>query len=134
MFLWLFRREKSDSNFKTPSSDEWPEFVVSLEKKNFDDFINKYPLCVVDVWAPWCSPCRVMGPRLRRLSKVYKGQVAFGKLNTQNHKDLAKKYHVMSIPYLVFFSFGKKVGELTGVRSVGYIKETIDDLLKRIGS
>ena len=72
-----------------------------------------------------------MLPRLRKLSKIYKGKVAFGRLNTQENQDIAKRYRITSIPYLIVFSYGKKVTALTGVKSVGDIKTVIDRLLKK---
>ncbi len=133
IYLGIFKRKRGgrDSDQKIPSVDEWPDHVVTLEGKNFNDFIEKYPLSIVDFWAPWCAPCRTMGPRLRRLSKIYKGKVAFGKLDTQKSHDIAKKYKIMGIPHFGFFSYGKKVTSMTGVKSVGDIKDTIDDLLKK---
>lgn len=120
-----------DSNQKAHSVKEWPDHVVTLEKNNFKKFIEKYPLSIIDFWAPWCAPCREMAPRLRRLSKIYKGKVAFGKLDTQKNQDIAKKYKIMGIPHLIFFRFGKKVTSITGVKSVGAVKNVIDDLLKK---
>ena len=120
-----------NSNQKAHSVEEWPDHVLTLKGNNFNEFIEKYPLSIVDFWAPWCAPCRAMAPRLRRLSKIYKGKVAIGKLDTQNNQDIAKKYKIMGIPHLIFFKFGKKVTSITGVRSVGYIKNVIEDLLDK---
>jgi thioredoxin 1 len=111
---------------------EWPDHTVILNDNNFNDFIGKYPLSVVDFWAPWCSPCRTMMPRLRRLSNIYKGKVAFGRLNTQNNKYVSNEYKIMSIPHLVFFSYGKKISDKSGVMSIGDFKDLIDDLLKKV--
>ncbi len=131
--LGLLNRKKGkcDPDLNDLSTSEWPDYVSTLDEKNFSDFIQKYPLSVVDFWAPWCAPCRTMGPRLRRLSKIYKGKVAFGKLDTQSNEDIAKKYKIMGIPHLMFFRYGKKVSTVTGVRSVGDLKDIIDDLLKK---
>ena len=85
----------------------------------------------MDFWAPWCAPCQIIAPRVRRLSKIYKGKVAFGKLDTQKNQDIAKQYKIMGIPHLAFFSYGKKISSITGVKSVGDIKNVIDDLLKK---
>ena len=131
VFFGLFRRRKSAPSKKAPLVEEWPDHVITLGKGNFNGFIQKYPLSMVDFWAPWCSPCRVIAPRIRRLSKIYKGKVAFGRLNTQESNDIAKQYHIMGIPHLVFFRYGKKITSVTGVRSIGDIKDTIDDLLKK---
>ena len=134
IYLGIFKRKDGKHGFdkKAPPVNEWPDYVVTLEKRNFDDFIQKYPLSIVDFWAPWCAPCRVIAPRIRRLSKIYKGKVAFGRFNTQNNEDIAKQYHIMGIPHLVFFRYGKKVTSITGVRSIGDLKDTVDDLLKRL--
>lgn len=132
IFLNIFNKTKKNKpNRKTLSANEWPDYIVILDEKNFDDFIQKYPLSIIDFWAPWCNPCKAMIPRLRRLSKIYKGQLAFGKLDTQKNKNLANKHKIMSIPNLIFFSYGKKISSVTGLKSVGDIKDIIDDLLKK---
>jgi thioredoxin 1 len=131
VFLGMFRLWKRGSDQRTPSVSDWPDYVVTLEGKNFNEFIQRYPLSLVDFWAPWCAPCKVIAPRIRRLSKIYKGKVAFGRLNTQKNEDVAKQYHIVGIPHLAFFRYGKKITSITGVRSVGDIKDTIDDLLKK---
>jgi thioredoxin 1 len=125
----MFRR--CNSSQKARLVEEWPDHVLTLEGNNFSKFIEKYPLSVVDFWATWCAPCRTMAPRLRRLSKIYKGKVAFGKLDTEKNQDIAKQYKIMGIPHLIFFSNGKKVNSITGVRSIGYIKNVIKDLLEK---
>ena len=133
MIFGLFKHKKNvgESDQKKSPVDKWPDHVVVLEKKTFKGFIEKYPLSMVDFWAPWCAPCRAMSPRLRRVSKIYKGKVAFGKLDTQKNQDVAKQYKITGIPHLIFFSYGKKISSITGVKSVGDLKDEIDDLLKR---
>ena len=129
----FFKRKevKPDSDQKVHSVKEWPDHVVILEENNFNKFIEKFPLSLVDFWAPWCVPCQVIAPRIRRLSKIYKGKVAFGKLDTQKNQEIAKQYNIMGIPYLAFFSYGKKISGMVGVKSVGDIKNVIEDLLKK---
>ncbi len=113
---------------KTEKQD-LPEHIKKLEDNNFNDFIQKYPLCLIDFWAPWCKPCRNMTPRIRRLNKLFKGQVAFGKINIQDNKKTAQKYKVMSIPNIIIFKNGKEKANLTGLKTVGEIKK----ILKKIG-
>ncbi len=127
----FFKRKKDYKENSLPNRN-WPDHIVTLEGKTFNDFIEKYPFSIVDFWAPWCIPCKSMSPRLRRLSKIYKGKVAFGKLDTQKNQDIAKKYKIRGIPHLVLFNYGKKLTSITGLKSVGYIKDTIDDLLKKV--
>jgi len=131
VFLGMFRLWKRSSDQRTPSVNDWPDYVVTLDGKSFNKFIQRYPLSLVDFWAPWCAPCKVIAPRIRRLSKIYKGKVAFGRLNTQKNEDVAKQYHIMGIPHLAFFRYGRKISSITGVRSIGDMKDTIDNLLKK---
>jgi thioredoxin 1 len=111
--------------------EEWPVEVVQLNDNIFTLFIKKYPLSLVDFWAPWCGPCKTISSRVKRLSKIYTGQVAFGKLNVQQHKKIADEYHVTNIPYLVFFSYGKKIASIVGAKSMVDIKRKIDSLQKK---
>ncbi len=128
---FLKHKKKNRSSEENPSSSlEWPNHILSLDKKKFEEFIQKYPLSVVDFWSPLCAPCRAIAPRLRRLSKIYRGKVAFGKLNTQENQDIAKKYRIEGIPNLVFFRYGKKAVSITGVKSVSDIKNVIENLLR----
>jgi len=130
IFLSMFKRKKEENNKNNLSKNDWPESVVILNEKNFIEFIEKYPFAIVDFWAAWCAPCKTMNPRLRLLSKTYKGKVAFGKVDSQKHEKLAKKYKIYGIPNLIFFKNGKNILSINGVRSIGSLKDTIDDLLK----
>jgi len=129
----FFTKKEGKQQTNTVSSGpqkNWPDYVVTLDEKSFDTFIQRYPFVVVDFWASWCGPCKAMAPKLRRLSKLYKNQVAFGKLDVQQYKNIAERYHVRGIPYLVFFQHGKSSFTVTGVRSLGKLKDAIDDFLK----
>jgi thioredoxin 1 len=114
---------------KQIQQDEWPQHVESLNHSSFYDFIKKYPLSVIDFWAPWCNPCKTMLPRLRRLERLYVGKVAFGRLNTQQEKDIAKQFNIMGIPHFAFFHYGKKIGSTTGLKSVGEMKNLLDNYI-----
>lgn len=129
----IFKNKKEiDTNKKiTISKKQWPDHVESLNDKSLEKFIQKYPISVVDFWAPWCNPCKTLKPRIRRLANIYKGEVAFGKINIQDNKNSAKKYKIASIPSLIFFSHGKKIMNITGVKTVGEIKEIVNEILKK---
>lgn len=129
--LFGFKRWEPDLDRAPPPKEDWPDHVLTLNTNEFDKFITKYPLSVVDFWAPWCAPCKMIAPRIRQLSKTYKGRVAFGKLNISQNKGLTMRYHIHGIPNLVFFSYGEKVTNITGVCSTGAIKDKIDDILDR---
>jgi len=70
-------------------------------------------------------------PRIRRLSRIYYRKVAFGKLDTQKYVAIVKQYKIMGISHLIFFRYGKKILSITGVRSIGDLKDIIDNLLEK---
>ena len=86
-------------------------------------------LVMVDFWAPWCGPCKMVAPIVDELAKEYTGKVKVMKLNTDENPDIAGKYQIMGIPSLVFFKEGKVVEKLVGAMSKKQFKEAIDRLL-----
>jgi thioredoxin 1 len=90
--------------------------VLELNSKNLEEAIKNNPSLVVDCWAPWCGPCRMMSPVIDELATDLKGKITFGKLNTDENQDMAMKYQVQAIPTLLIFKDGKladrKVGAL----------------------
>ena len=124
-------KKTTDESHPPLKKSDWPNHVETLDKKNFDSFVNKYPMVVVDFWSPTCKPCKAMLPRLRRLERIYIGKVAFGRVNTLKEKTLAQKYKIMGIPHFGFFHYGKKVGSVTGAKSVGDMKDSIDFYLSK---
>ena len=125
-----FFGKKSEKEKKVKLED-WPSSLVILNEKTLKDFIEKYPLSLVDFWASWCQPCKAIGPRIRRISKIYIGKVAIGKINVEENQNVKDNFKISSIPNLQFFHFGKKVGEITGVKSTGDIKKIVDKLLDK---
>ncbi len=129
----FFKYKQKDFNINTNDfpTDDWPDYVVTLDSKNINEFIQKYSLSIIDFWAPWCVPCKTIAPRIRRLSKIYNGKVAFGKIDTQKNQDISKQYGIMGIPHLAFFRYGKKITSVTGVKSIGYLKKLIENILDK---
>jgi thioredoxin 1 len=93
---------------------KYPDKPIDLTDANFDDNVKKYPLIVVDNWAPWCPPCRMLGPVIDSLAKKLTGKVMFGKLNVDENKEVSCKYEVMSVPTLLIFKNGKLIDRLIG--------------------
>ena len=88
---------------------------VILDEKNFDKEVLQSNLPVmVDFWAVWCGPCKVLGPIVEEIAKEYEGKLKVGKVNVDENNNLAMRYNVMSIPTLKFFKGGKVVGEVIG--------------------
>ncbi|GAX04150.1 thiol-disulfide isomerase/thioredoxin [Secundilactobacillus pentosiphilus] len=84
-------------------------------------------LVLIDFWADWCAPCKMMDPILEQLEATYGDRIKFGKLNVEHNQDLAMNYKVMSIPSLVLFRDGKAVEKVTGL----YPKEKLAKYLDR---
>lgn len=85
---------------------------------------------LVDLWAPWCGPCRMLAPVVEELAKEYDGKVKVAKLNTDDNPATAVRYKVSAIPTLLFFKGGKVADQLIGVHPKADIKKRLDGLLK----
>ncbi|MFH1803046.1 MAG: thioredoxin [archaeon] len=88
--------------------------VKELTADNFNDFV-KGEKVVIDFWAPWCGPCKMMGPIFEEAAEEVKDTVKFGKVNVDESSDLAQRFGVMSIPTLMFLRDGEVVDKLVGV-------------------
>ncbi len=84
---------------------------------------------LVDFWAPWCGPCRMVAPVVDELSQEYDGKVKFVKLNTDDNVVTASKYGIRSIPTLLVFKGGQPVGQIVGFRPKRDLKERLDAVL-----
>ena len=126
--LALFGRRPSR---EPPSPEEWPRGTVELDERNFADFVDRYPLSVVEFWASWCAPCKAMRPIIRDLAESYRGRVAFGKVNIERHRGLAEDHGVMSIPHIAFFSYGSDVGTARGKLSRRKLEGKVASMAKR---
>ena len=93
---------------------DWPGEPVNVSDSEFNGFIGKYPYVIVDCWAPWCGPCRMLGPVIDELAGDYKGKIVFGKLNTDENQATAMAHGIMSIPTLLFFKNGELVDKTMG--------------------
>ncbi|MGI0132258.1 MAG: thioredoxin [Thermoplasmata archaeon] len=102
--------------------------VQELDGTGFDKFTTQTPVAVIDIWAPWCGPCRMVSPIVDRLSERYTGKVGFGKLNSDDHGEKAGQLGIMSIPTLLFFKEGKLVDRIVGA----YPEEVIDEHIRRL--
>ena len=81
---------------------------------------------LVDFWAPWCGPCRMVAPIVEELAQEYDGKVEFVKLNTDDNPNTAVKYGIRSIPTLLVFKDGQPVGQIIGFRPKNDLKERLD--------
>jgi len=94
-----------------------------------DEVIKAQGLVMIDFWAAWCGPCRIISPTVEELSKEYGGKVKVLKLNTDENSDIASRYQVMGIPTLMFFKDGVKLDQIVGVVPKQFLKAKIDSFL-----
>jgi len=104
--------------------------ALSIGDAEFDKEVIKSDIPVlVDFWAPWCGPCRMMSPIIDEISREYEGKVKFAKVNTDENPLSASNYQISAIPTLLFFKGGKVVKEIVGVVPKEEIKKIIDELV-----
>ncbi len=84
---------------------------------------------LVDFWATWCGPCKMIAPHLEELAKEYAGRMKIGKIDIDSYSKTATEYGVMSIPTLIFFRNGKVMGQLVGAVSLAELKRKIEEYL-----
>jgi len=104
--------------------------VVHVGDADFDSTVlnSKEPV-LVDFWAEWCGPCKMIAPALDELADAYSGRAKIVKVNVDHNRALASKYHVRSIPYLVVFKDGEKFGEQIGAVGKAQLAGLIDKAL-----
>lgn len=101
------------------------EHVEDIGQDGFDSYVKAHPKLVVDCWAAWCGPCRMMAPIIDKLAVDHAGKVAFAKLNVDENQKLAQTHRIMAIPTLLFFKDGKVVDQIVGLVPKDEIEEVI---------
>lgn len=103
---------------------------VVVTDSNFGDVIEEHDgLSLVDFWAVWCGPCRMIAPLIEQLSKDYEGRVQFGKLDVDSNQQTAVKYSIRSIPSILFFKDGKHVDTVVGAVPKAHLERKIEEHL-----
>ncbi len=98
---------------------------LNLDDSNFAQTINKYPLLLVDFWAPWCGPCRMMSPIIDQVGKEYIGKLVVGKVNVDENPHISGQFGISSIPTLILFKRGQSVNNIIGSVSKSRIDEMV---------
>lgn len=101
--------------------------VLVLDERQFPMAVRDHPFLVVDLWAPWCGPCRMVAPVIRDLSTEFAGKITFAKVNTDENQKVAMSYGITAIPTILLFARGKLVEKVIGA----YPKQMLRDRILR---
>jgi len=104
--------------------------VKIVTEGNLDDVVRGNSFTIIDCWAPWCAPCRMISPIIDELAEQYSGRVAFGKLNLDENVAVAERFGIMAIPTILFFREGKLVDTIVGAVPKTVIEDKIYALIR----
>ena len=97
-----------------------------LTESTFDAAVNAAPLAMVDFWATWCGPCKMMSPIVEKLADEYDGKALIGKVESDNAMALMQRFRISAIPTLIFFKNGAEIGRKVGVVPENALREVLD--------
>ena len=103
--------------------------TVHFNKEGFEKALADRQLLMVDFWADWCGPCKMLAPVIEGLGDEYEGKAIVGKVNVDEEQELAIRYGVMSIPTVIFFKDGEEVARKVGVQPAAAFTEVLDNYL-----
>lgn len=106
-----------------------PDFAVTLTDANFEEARSKYPFLVVDCWAEWCGPCRMLAPIIEELAGEQKGRMVFGKLDTEANSRIPAEFEIRSIPTMLVFKDGELAERITGASPKDVLLAKLDALI-----
>mgnify|MGYP004493672933 FL=1 len=100
--------------------------AVHLKTADFDAAVSAAPLALVDFWASWCGPCKMLGPTIEELADAYAGRALVAKVNVDEEPDLARRFGVMSIPTVVVLKGGQELTRVVGVQPAAVFRRELD--------
>lgn len=104
--------------------------ALEITDATFEDILKSDKPVVIDFWAEWCGPCRMVGPIIDELSKEYEDKVVIGKVDVDNNDDITSKYGIRNIPTILFIKGGEVVDKQVGAAQKNVFVDKIEALLK----
>ena len=108
--------------------ENMPNTPLQVTDADIETHIKKYETFVIDCWAPWCGPCRMVGPVIDELEKDMQGKIVFGKLNVDENQQTSMKYNIMSIPTLLVFKNGEMIDRIVGALPKDALKNKLESI------
>ena len=108
----------------------YPKGVFDVNDSDFCDLLKKYEVVVLDCWAPWCNPCKMVSPIVESASKYFSGKAFFGKVNVDKNKMISSAFDIKNIPTILIFKNENVVDRIVGVVDKKYLIEKISNFVR----
>ena len=118
-------RQKKMERLQTMTSGE----VLVLDDNNLAETVREHPFVVLDCWAEWCGPCKMVAPVIEQLAKEYAGRITFAKLNIDENMGTATKYQISAIPTMLVFRNGEMAGQIIGALPKNHIEQKLQEFM-----
>ena len=118
-------RQKKMERLQTMTSGE----VLVLDDNNLAETVREHPFVVLDCWAEWCGPCKMVAPIIEQLATEYAGRITFAKLNIDENMGTATKYRISAIPTMLVFRNGEMAGQVIGALPKNHIEQKLQEFM-----
>ncbi|ABE52564.1 thioredoxin [Methanococcoides burtonii] len=128
--LEKIRQQRLEQIKKGLEAKAFPDAPIHVTDADFNEFIAKYPITVIDCWAEWCGPCRKLIPIIDALAKEYQGKIVFGKLNTDENQMVARNFNITAIPTILVFKNGNAATQIVGALQKEQLVEHLNKFIQ----
>jgi len=119
-----------DDMMNEGKSKQYPEEPIEVTDNDFQETLEEYPLVLVDFWAAWCGPCKMMEPVLEKIAEEYQGDVVIGKMNVDKNQNIPGKFQISSIPTMILFKNGEPVEKMIGALGKDQLVQKFEEYIR----